>query len=79
LALVSVGGHDTKSAISSFGSRYGLGHLTNLPDVDSYLARTLGISYHPRWLLIRADEDASEERGSGAIPDSIVTDALTPG
>ena len=79
MALISVGGHDTKSAISSFVSRYGLGHLTNLPDVDSHLARTLGISYHPRWLLIRAGEDASEERGSGAIPDAVVTDALTPG
>ncbi|WP_419946603.1 hypothetical protein [Candidatus Poriferisodalis sp.] len=77
MALVSVGGHDTPSAISSFVSRYGLGHLTNLPDVDNELARTLGVSYHPRWLLIRAD--GTDERGGGAIPDSIVTDALTPG
>lgn len=56
---------------------YGLGHLTNLPDEDSQIARALGISYHPRWVLIRAD--GTEERGSGAIPGSIVTDALTPG
>ena len=77
MALVSVGGHDTKSAISSFVSRHGLGHLPNLPDEDSDIARALGVSYHPRWLLIRAD--GTEERGGGAIPDSIVTDALTPG
>jgi len=58
-------------------SSYGLGHLTNLPDEDNQIARALGISYHPRWVLIRAD--GTEERGSGAIPGSIVTDALTPG
>lgn len=51
--------------------------MPNLPDEDGQIARVLGISYHPRWLLIRAD--GSEEPGSGAIPDAIVTDALTPG
>lgn len=63
--------------MSSFVSTYGLGHLPNLPDEDGQIARALGISYHPRWLLIRADE--TEQRGSGAIPDSVVNDALTPG
>ena len=65
--------------MSSFVSRYGLAHMPNLPDEDGQVARALGISYHPRWLLIRAGENGSEERGSGAIPDSIVADALTPG
>ena len=66
--------------MSSFVSRYNLGNVPQLPDVDgSGLWTTYGVSYQPRWLLIRADEDESEERGSGVIPDSIVTDALTPG
>lgn len=77
MALVSVGGHDTKSAIASFVSSYGLGHMPNLPDTENQIARELGISYHPRWVLIRAD--GTEQFGSGAISDAVVTDALTPG
>lgn len=77
MALVSVGGHDTASAISRFVSSYGLGHMPNLPDTENQLARALGVSYHPRWLLIRAD--GTEDAGAGAIPASVVTDALTPG
>lgn len=77
MALVSVGGHDTATAIASFVNSYGLGHLPNLPDPENELAEALGISYHPRWLLLRAGD--TEQAGRGAIPASIVTDALTPG
>lgn len=56
---------------------YGLGHMPNLPDPDNELARALGVIYHPRWLLIRAD--GTEQAGGGTIPDAVVTDALTPG
>ncbi len=51
--------------------------MPNLPDTGNQLARALGVSYHPRWLLIRAD--GTEQAGGGAIPDAVVTDALTPG
>lgn len=77
MALVGVGGHDTSSAIARFVSSYGLGHMPNLPDTENQLARALGVSYHPRWLLIRAD--GTEQAGGGAIPDAVVADALTPG
>ena len=77
MALVSVGGHDTASAISRFVSSYSLGHMPNLPDSEGEVARALGVSYHPRWVLIRAD--GTEQAGRGAIPDAVVADALTPG
>ena len=78
MALISIPGRDTTSAMSSFVDGYGLGEMPHLPDMDGRgLWTTYGVSYQPRWLLIRADE--SEERGGGAIPDSIVADALTPG
>lgn len=60
-----------------FVSTYGVGNMPHLPDEDGDLWEMYGVSYQPRWLLIRADE--TEERGGGTIPDSIVTDALTPG
>ena len=77
MALVSVGGHDTAPAISRFVSSYGLGHMPNLPDGESEVARALGVNYHPRWVLIRAD--GTERADRSPIPDAVVIDALTPG
>lgn len=78
MALIGVPGRDTASEMSSFVNRYGLGDVPQLPDMDGRgLWTTYSVSYQPRWLLIRTDE--TEERGGGAIPDSIVADALTPG
>ena len=63
--------------MQSFISTYGVGNMTHLPDTQGTLWRTYGVSYQPRWLLIRTD--GTEQSGGGAIPASVVTDALTPG
>ncbi|WP_419552491.1 hypothetical protein [Candidatus Poriferisodalis sp.] len=63
--------------MSRFVSTYGVGNMPHLPDENGDLWRRFGVSYQPRWLLIRAD--GTEEPGGGVPPDSIVQDALTPG
>ncbi|WP_420446743.1 peroxiredoxin family protein [Candidatus Poriferisodalis sp.] len=74
---MGIPGRDTKAAMSRFVSTYGVGNMPHLPDENGDLAAQLGVSYHPRWLLIRAD--GTVERGGGVPPDNIVQDALTPG
>ncbi len=75
--LIGIPGRADISDMRSFVSTHGLGHMPHLPDEDGELWRTYGVSYQPRWLLIRSD--GTEESGGGAIPASVVTDALTPG
>ena len=75
--MVGIPAHDTPAAMRRFVSTYGVGNMPHLPDEDAVLWRTYGVSYQPRWLLIRAD--GTEQAGGGAIPDAVVTDALTAG
>ncbi len=58
-------------------STYGVGNMPHLPDEQGNLWTSYGVSYQPRWLLIRTD--GTEQTGGGEIPASVVTDALTPG
>ena len=63
--------------MSRFVSTYGVGNMPHLPDENGELWTRFGVSYQPRWLLIRAD--GTEQPGGGSIPEAIVTDALTAG
>ena len=63
--------------MSRFVSTYGVGNMPHLPDENGDLWTAFGVSYQPRWYLIRAD--GTSDRGGGIPPESIVQDALTAG
>ncbi|WP_419922535.1 hypothetical protein [Candidatus Poriferisodalis sp.] len=63
--------------MSQFVRDYGLEQIPQLPDENGQLSAGLGVSYHPRWMLIRAD--GTTDRGGGIPPDNIVQDALAAG
>ena len=75
--MVGIPARDTQAAMRRFVSTYGVGNMPHLPDERAELWQMYGVSYQPRWLLLRAD--GTEQAGGGAIPDAVVTDALTPG
>ena len=75
--LIGIPGRDSQSEMNGFVSTYGVGNMPHLPDEQGDLWTRYGVSYQPRWLLIRTD--GTEQAGGGEIPASVVTDALTPG
>ncbi len=62
--------------MSQFVRNYGLEQIPQLPDDNGDLWTAFGVSYQPRWFLIRAD--GTTDRGGGIPPDNIIQDALTP-
>ncbi len=74
--MVGVPGGDSQDSYRSFVSKHQLGDIPQVANEDGDLWGKLGVSYQPRWVLVRAD--GSVERGGGAPPPDIVQDALTP-
>ena len=74
--MVGVPGGDSQDAYRSFVAKHDLGNMPQVANEDGDLWVQLGVSYQPRWILVRAD--GSIERGGGAPPRDIVQDALTP-
>ena len=74
--MVGVPGGDSQEAYRDFVAEHDLGDMPQVANEDGDLWVQLGVSYQPRWILVRAD--GSIERGGGAPPPEIVQDALTP-
>lgn len=74
--MVGVPGGDSQEAYRNFVATHDLGDMPQVANEDGDLWVQLGVSYQPRWILVRAD--GSIERGGGAPPPDIVQDALTP-
>ncbi|WP_419839998.1 TlpA family protein disulfide reductase [Candidatus Poriferisodalis sp.] len=73
---MGVPGGDSQDSYRNFVSKHQLGDIPQVANEDGDLWGKLGVSYQPRWVLIRAD--GSVERGGGAPPPDIVQDALSP-
>lgn len=73
---MGIPGGDSQDAYKSFVARHGLDDIPQLSNEGGDLWPKLGVSYQPRWVLVRAD--GSIERGGGTPPPDIVQDALTP-
>ena len=74
--MVGVPGGDSQDSYRNFVSKHQLGEIPQVTNEDGDLWGKLGVSYQPRWVLVRAD--GSVERGGGAPPPDIVQDALSP-
>ena len=74
--MVGIPGGDSQESYRDFVARHQLGHIPQVSNADGDLWAQLGVSYQPRWMLVRAD--GSIERGKGTPPPDIVQDALTP-
>lgn len=76
MVLVGVPGGDSQDSYRRFVAKHQLGDVPQVANEDGDLWGQLGVSYQPRWVLLRAD--GSIERGGGTPPPDIVQDALTP-
>ena len=74
--MVGVPGGDSQDSYRNFVSKHQLDDIPQVANEDGDLWGKLGVSYQPRWVLVRAD--GSVERGGGAPPPDIVQDALSP-
>lgn len=74
--MVGIPGGDSQDAYQAFVAKHGLDDIPQAANADGELWAQLGVSYQPRWMLVRAD--GSIERGKGVPPPDIVQDALVP-
>ena len=76
LVLIGVPGGDSQDSYRRFVAKHQLGDIPQMANEDGELWGQFGVSYQPRWVLVRVD--GSIERGGGTPPPDIVQDALTP-
>ena len=76
LVLVGVPGGDSQDSYRRFVAKHQLGDIPQMANEEGELWGQFGVSYQPRWVLVRVD--GSMERGGGTPPPDIVQDALTP-
>lgn len=76
MVIVGIPGGDDQDSYRNFVAKHGLEDIPQAANEDGELWPQLGVSYQPRWVLVRAD--GSIERGGGVPPPDIVHDALTP-
>lgn len=74
--LVGVPGGDSQDSYRNFVAKHQLGDIPQVSNEDGELWGQFGVSSQPRWVLVRAD--GTIERGGGAPPPDIVSDALSP-